>query len=101
MNARAFVEDLQSRGATLQADGEHLRVTPARILTNIDRAAWREHKAAILQYLPMVFRARFFPLQALLAFSMLARPTIQTRPAHTLTLCTSAAKLQTSNVTIF
>ncbi len=56
MNAPAFIADLQSRGALLEADGEKLRVTPATVLTDADRNAWREHKAAILAALESTSR---------------------------------------------
>ncbi len=51
MTATAFVEGLQSRGALLEVDGARLRVTPSAVLTDADRSAWREHKAAILELL--------------------------------------------------
>jgi hypothetical protein len=56
MNAPAFIADLQSRGAVLEVDGARLRVTPATVLTDADRNAWREHKAAILESLKAASR---------------------------------------------
>lgn len=47
MTAPAFILGLQERGATLQLEGEALRVTPSTVLTDADRAAWREHKREI------------------------------------------------------
>ena len=51
MNAPAFIDGLQARGATLQLEGEALRVTPSNALTDADRAAWREHKREIIAWL--------------------------------------------------
>jgi hypothetical protein len=45
MNARAFVDSLESRGATLEVEAGRLRVTPSRTLTDADRAMWKEHRA--------------------------------------------------------
>ena len=51
MSARAFVTSLQKRGAVLQVENGRLRVTPAHVLTEDDRRAWKEHRAAIVQVL--------------------------------------------------
>ncbi len=48
MTALAFIEDLRCRGAVLEAAGGRLRVTPATVLTDTDRATWQAHKPEIL-----------------------------------------------------
>jgi hypothetical protein len=51
LSARAFIASLQDRGATLEADGGRLVVTPAAALTDGDRRAWKAHKREILRAL--------------------------------------------------
>jgi hypothetical protein len=51
LNALAFLEDLRARGATVEADGSRLLVTPATVLTPADVETWKAHKAEILRAL--------------------------------------------------
>ncbi len=51
MTAPAFVTALRARGAVLEVQGETLRVTPSNLLTDADRAAWKEHKREIIALL--------------------------------------------------
>ena len=51
MTAPALISTLRERGATLRAEGDRLRVTPATVLTDCDRAEIRAHKAEILRAL--------------------------------------------------
>jgi hypothetical protein len=51
MSGHAFILSLESRGAALEVENDKLRVTPAHVLTDTDRAMWREHKTAILKVL--------------------------------------------------
>jgi hypothetical protein len=51
LSAHAFVLSLESRGATLEVEAGRLRVTPSHVLTDSDRAMWREHKAGIMRVL--------------------------------------------------
>lgn len=55
MSAHAFVLSLESRGAALEVEAGHLRVTPSHVLTDADRAMWKENRRAILQVLASPF----------------------------------------------
>ncbi len=57
MSAPSFILGLQERGATLQLEGEALRVTPAALLTDADLVAWREHKREIIALLETASQA--------------------------------------------
>ncbi len=52
MNALALYHDLEVRGAILEAQGEFVKVdAPAGVVTDVDRAALKEHKPELLKLL--------------------------------------------------
>ncbi len=61
MDALQTLDTLQERGATLQIDGEALRVAPSRVLDNDLRAAIRRNKSELLELLALESASRSGP----------------------------------------
>src|SRR5262249_26541582 len=51
MTAAALIETFQSRGLSIRADGDSIKVSPSSALTDDDRQAIRSHKAGLLDLL--------------------------------------------------
>lgn len=51
MNANSLLTSLQQRGLTVALDGDRLKVTPARLLQEDDRATIRAHKEEMMAIL--------------------------------------------------